>query len=227
MLTLFSILLGFATALVPQAGKPPRAVVQAPPLQAPAPTPPTPAPGNPVVVVSTSMGDITLELYKDRAPVSVENFLQYVTDGFYEGTIFHRVKPGFAIQGGGYTEDMVEKSTRPPIMNEATNGLRNARGTLAMARTRSLRSARSQFYINLVNNSMLDHKSYSPDEFGYAVFGRVLEGMDVVDKIGAVPTGIKGEHEDVPATPVVIKKVSIKNSQLPTPNSQGTLAPSS
>src|SRR5215213_948825 len=136
MFTLFSILLGFATALVPQAGKPPRAVVQAPPLQAPAPAPPTPAPGNPVVVISTSLGDITLELFKDRAPVSVENFLQYVTDGFYEGTIFHRVKPGFAIQGGGYTESMVEKGTRPPIMNEATNGLRNARGTLAMARTR-------------------------------------------------------------------------------------------
>jgi len=215
MFTLFSILLGFATAFVPQAGKPPRTVVQVPPLQAPAPTP-----GNPVVVVSTSMGDITLELYKDRAPVSVENFLQYVTDGFYEGTIFHRVKPGFAIQGGGFTETMVEKSTRPPIMNEAPNGLRNARGTLAMARTRSLRSATSQFYINLVNNAMLDHKSYSPDEFGYAVFGRVLEGMDVVDKIGAVPTGIKGEHEDVPTTPIVIRKVTLQKGPQQTPNFQ-------
>jgi cyclophilin family peptidyl-prolyl cis-trans isomerase len=211
MFTLFSILLGFATVLVPQAGKPPRTEVQVPPLQAPAPTP---APGNPVVVISTSMGDITLELYKDRAPVSVENFLQYANEGFYEGTIFHRVKPGFAIQGGGYTESMVEKTTRPPIMNEATNGLRNTRGTLAMARTRSLRSATSQFYINLVNNVMLDHKSYSPDEFGYAVFGRVLEGMDVVDKIGTVPTGTSGEHEDVPKTPIVIKKVSVTTPKL-------------
>jgi peptidyl-prolyl cis-trans isomerase A (cyclophilin A) len=222
MPTFFSVILGFATVFVPQAGNPPTAVVQtpaavqAPPLQAPAPTP---APGNPVVVVSTSLGDITLELYKDRAPVSVENFLQYVTEGFYEGTIFHRVKPGFAIQGGGFTDSMVEKTTRPPIMNEATNGLRNTRGTLAMARTRSLRSATSQFYINVVNNTALDHTGYSPADFGYAVFGRVLAGMDVVDKIAAVPTGTSGEHEDVPTTPVVIKKVSVKtpNSQLPTP----------
>ncbi|HKH72443.1 MAG TPA: peptidylprolyl isomerase, partial [Vicinamibacterales bacterium] len=124
------------------------------------------------------------------------------------------------IQGGGFTETMVEKSTRPPIMNEAPNGLRNARGTLAMARTRSLRSATSQFYINLVNNAMLDHKSYSPDEFGYAVFGRVLEGMDVVDKIGAVPTGIKGEHEDVPTTPIVIRKVTLQKGPQQTPNFQ-------
>ena len=207
MLTLFSGFLVFGIALVPQAGNPPKAVVQAPPYQPPAPTP---APGNPVVVVSTSLGDITLELYKDRAPVSVENFLQYVADGFYEGTIFHRVKPGFAIQGGGFTDTMVEKTTRPPIQNEATNGLRNARGTLAMARTRSLRSATSQFYINLANNSALDHKSYSPEEFGYAVFGRVLEGMDIVDKIAAVTTGTSGEHEDVPTTPIVIKKVTVK-----------------
>ena len=206
MITLFGLCLGFATTLVSQAGTPPRVAVQTPPLQAPAPTA---APGNPVVVVSTSMGDSTLELYKDRAPVSVQNFLQYVADGFYEGTIFHRVKPGFAIQGGGFTESMVEKTTRPPIQNEATNGLRNTRGTVAMARTRSLRSATSQFYINLVDNSMLDHKSYSPDEFGYAVFGRVLSGMDVVDRIAATPTGTSGEHEDVPRTPIVIKKVTL------------------
>ncbi|MEO6213541.1 MAG: peptidylprolyl isomerase [Vicinamibacterales bacterium] len=209
MATLFSLFLGFATTLVSQAGPPPRAVVQAPPLQAPAPTP---APGNPVAVLSTSMGDITLELYEDRAPVSVENFLRYVADGFYEGTIFHRVKPGFAIQGGGYTASMVEKTTRPPIMNEATNALRNTRGTLAMARTRALRSATSQFYINLVNNAMLDHKGYSPEEFGYAVFGRVLSGMEVVDRIAATPTGTSGEHDDVPVTAVVIKKVTLATS---------------
>lgn len=209
MITLFGLCFAFATALVSQAGTPPpRAAVQAPPLQAPAPTP---APGNPVAVISTSMGDITLELYKDRAPVSVENFLQYARDGFYEGTLFHRVKPGFMIQGGGYTESLVEKTTRPPILNEAPNGLRNTRGTLAMARTRQLRSATSQFYINLANNSMLDHKSYSPEEYGYAVFGRVLSGMDVVDKIAATPTAPKGEHDDLPVTPVVIKGVKIVN----------------
>jgi cyclophilin family peptidyl-prolyl cis-trans isomerase len=223
MSTLFSVCLAFATAVFAQTGPPPQgtAAVQAPPYQAPAPEP---APGNPVVMVSTSMGDITLELYKAQAPVSVENFLRYVNEGFYEGTTFHRVKPGFAIQGGGYTDSMVEKTTHPPIQNEATNGLRNTRGTLAMARTRSLRSATSQFYINLVNNTVLDHKSYSPEEFGYAVFGRVLAGMDVVDKIAAVPTGPSGEHEDVPTTPVVIKKVSVTTPkvQLPTPKHLGS-----
>lgn len=181
--------------------------VQAPPLQAPVPTP---APGNPVVIVSTSMGDITLELFRDHAPVSVENFLQYVADGFYAGTIFHRVKPGYVAQGGGYTVEMVEKATRPPILNEATNGLRNARGTLAMARTRALRSATSQFYINLANNAQLDHRGYSPEDFGYAVFGRVLDGMEVVDRIGATPTASAGPHDDVPVTPVLITNVRVK-----------------
>ena len=181
--------------------------VQVPPIQAPALEP---APGNPVVVVSTSMGDITLELFKEQAPVSVENFLQYVREGFYPGTIFHRVKAGYVVQGGGYTADMVEKGTRPPILNEAPNGLKNARGTLAMARTRALRSATSQFYINLANNGQLDHRGYSPDDYGYAVFGRVIAGMDVVDKIGATPTGMLGAHEDVPTTPVIIKQVTIK-----------------
>ena len=163
-----------------------------------------------MVVVSTSLGDITLELFKDRAPVSVENFLQYAREGFYEGTIFHRVKADFMIQGGGFTPEMVEKPTRPPIQNEATNGLKNARGTVAMARTRALRSATSQFYINIVDNRRLDHTGYSPDEFGYAVFGRVLAGMDVADKIAAVATARKGDHDDVPETPVLIKKVSIQ-----------------
>ncbi len=175
----------------------PAAPVQAPALE--------PAPGNPVAVISTSMGDITVELFKDKAPVSVENFLQYVSEGFYPGTIFHRVVKGFVIQGGGYTPDMKEKPTHPPIQNEATNGLRNIRGTVAMARTRVLRSATSQFYINVSDNTALDHRGYAPDDFGYAVFGRVLSGMDVADKIAAVET--KSEN---PVTPVVIKGVMVK-----------------
>lgn len=181
--------------------------VQAPPLQAPVPTP---APGNPVAVISTSLGAITVELFKDKAPVSVQNFLQYVTERFYAGTIFHRVKPGFVIQGGGYTPEMAERSSRPPILNEATNGLKNTRGTLAMARTRALRSATSQFFINVVNNSAFDHRGYAPEDFGYAVFGRVLSGMEVVDKIATTPTGSKDGHEDVPLTPVVIKSITVK-----------------
>ena len=207
MTTFLSLCLAVAATFVPQSGSvPPKAVVQAPPLQAPAPTP---APGNPVVVMSTSMGDVTFELFKDRAPVSVENFLQYVADGHYEGTVFHRVKAGFMVQGGGFTAAMVEKTTRPPILNEATNGLKNTRGTLAMARMRALRSATSQFYVNLAENTALDHRGYSPDDFGYAVFGRVLSGMDVIDKIAATPTGTTADHEDVPVTPVVIKKISV------------------
>lgn len=207
-MSMLSILLvAFAATFVPQSGKP----VPKPPAQAAAPVPaPVPAPGNPVVVVSTTAGNITLELFKDRAPVSVENFLQYAREGFYEDTVFHRVKPDFMIQGGGFTAEMVEKPTRPPIQNEATNGLKNARGTLAMARTRALRSATSQFYINVANNSRLDHTGYSPEEFGYAVFGRVLSGMEVVDKIAAAPTATKGDHEDVPVTPVVITKVTVQ-----------------
>jgi len=184
-------------------GPPPSGVpLQAPPLQAPADVP---APGNPVVIVSTSFGDITLELFKDRAPVSVENFLRYVNDGFYTDTVFHRVKKGFMIQGGGYTATLVEKPTRPPIQNEATNGLHNARGTVGMARRPALRSATSQFYINVVDNRILDHTGFSPSDFGYAVFGRVLSGMDVADRIVAVPTTTKDDMEDVPVEPVIIK----------------------
>lgn len=179
--------------------------------QAPA-APLTPAPGNPVVVVSTSLGDITIELFEDRTPVSAENFLQYVREGFYAGTIFHRVKPGFMIQGGGYSESLQEKPTHPPIQNEATNLLRNTRGTVAMARTRALRSATSQFYINLADNRMLDHTGFSPDDFGYAVFGRVIDGMAVVDRIAAVKTGTAAGMEDVPVEPVVITGVGIRES---------------
>ncbi len=169
-----------------------------------------PASGNPVVAVSTTLGDFTIELFRDRAPVSVANFLQYIQEDFYPGTVFHRVKSGFMIQGGGFTESLVEKATRPPIQNEATNGLRNTRGTVAMARTRQLRSATSQFYVNVVDNRMLDHTGYAPDEFGYAVFGRVLSGMDVVDTIAAVQTHTVGDMEDVPLEPVVIKSITLQ-----------------
>jgi cyclophilin family peptidyl-prolyl cis-trans isomerase len=154
---------------------------------------------------------MTVELFRDRAPVSVENFLQYVADRFYDGTIFHRVMPGFMIQGGGFTPDMVEKPTRPPIRNEAANGLSNVRGTLAMARTQALRSATAQFFINVADNrSKLDHRGYSPADFGYAVFGRVLSGLEVADRIAAVPTHSVGPHDDVPVEPVVITSVRVK-----------------
>jgi cyclophilin family peptidyl-prolyl cis-trans isomerase len=174
--------------------------------QAPAPAP---AAGNPVAVISTSFGDITVELFKDLAPVSVANFLQYANEGFYAGTIFHRVARGMVIQGGGFDTDLREKETRKPILNEATNKLRNARGTLAMARTRALRSATSQFYINLADNPEFDHRGFTPSDFGYAVFGRVIAGMDVVDKIGAVSTHAKGGMDEVPVTPVEIKSVTV------------------
>jgi cyclophilin family peptidyl-prolyl cis-trans isomerase len=180
-------------------------------LQTPqAPDPLQPAPGNPVVVIDTSAGTIVAELFKDRAPVSTENFLRYARDGHYEGTIWHRVVSGYVIQGGGYTPALVERATRPPIQNEATNGLSNRRGTLAMARLRSARSATAQFYINLADNAALDHRGFGPDEFGYAVFGRVLSGMDVVDRIGGVPTTTRDGMENVPVTPVVIKSVTVR-----------------
>jgi cyclophilin family peptidyl-prolyl cis-trans isomerase len=168
-----------------------------------------PAPGNPVVRVSTSLGDVTIELFKAQAPISVANFLSYVSEGFYEGTVFHRVVRGFAVQGGGFTPELVEKRTHPPIQNEATNGLKNLRGTVAMARTRALRSATAQFYFNVGNNAGLDHRGYAPDDFGYAVFGRVLSGMDVVDRMAAVPTHVAGGMEDVPVDPVIIKTVKV------------------
>jgi cyclophilin family peptidyl-prolyl cis-trans isomerase len=181
-------------------------------MQTPAPqaaVPLEPAPGNGVVVISTSMGDVTVELFNDKAPVSVANFLSYATEGFYAGTIFHRVVSGFAVQGGGFTATMVEKTTRPPIQNEATNGLRNLRGTVAMVRTQSLRSATSQFYFNVSNNADLDHQGFSPKDFGYAVFGRVLSGMDVVDRIARVPTHASAGMEDVPVDPVTITGVKV------------------
>jgi cyclophilin family peptidyl-prolyl cis-trans isomerase len=166
--------------------------------------------GNPVVVIETSLGNITAELYRDKAPKSVENFLGYVKDGFFAGTVFHRVIPGFMIQGGGLTPDLERKPTKAAIANEATNGLKNARGTLAMARTGEVNSATSQFFINTVDNAALDHKSTAPADFGYAVFGKVVEGMDVVEKIEKVKTTAKAPYRDVPAEAIVIKAVRLK-----------------
>lgn len=162
---------------------------------------------NPVVLMETSQGNIKLELFEKEAPISVKNFLGYVDKGFYNGTIFHRVINGFMIQGGGFTTDFVQKSTDAPIKNEATNGLKNVRGTIAMARTGMPDSATSQFFINVVNNDMLNRPS--PDGFGYAVFGKVIAGMDVVDKIKAVRTGVYHGMGDVPEQQVVIKSVKM------------------
>jgi peptidyl-prolyl cis-trans isomerase A (cyclophilin A) len=166
---------------------------------------------NPVVLIATSMGNIKLELFEKEAPVSVKNFLTYVNAGFYTGTVFHRVIPGFMIQGGGFTTDFKEKPTSPPIKNEAGNGLRNDRGTLAMARTFIVDSASAQFFINVKNNDFLNHRDNSMQGFGYAVFGKVIEGMDTVDKIAAVPTGMHGEFSDVPKKDVIINSMKVLN----------------
>lgn len=163
---------------------------------------------NPVVVIETSEGTIRLELYADKAPITVDNFLKYVDEKFFDGTIFHRVIDGFMIQGGGFTPDMAQKRTNAPIKNEAANGVANSRGSIAMARTSVVDSATSQFFINLADNDFLNHRGKTPDAFGYAAFGAVVEGMDVVDKIAKVKTGRHGMHSDVPASPVVIKSVT-------------------
>lgn len=160
-------------------------------------------------IVETSLGTITLELNEEKAPITVANFVNYAKDGFYNGTIFHRVIDGFMIQGGGFTRDMNQKSTEAPIRNEAMNGLKNARGTIAMARTMVVDSATSQFFINLVDNDFLDFTSPTPQGFGYAVFGKVTDGMEVVDTIGKVKTGNAGYHQNVPEEPVMIKKITI------------------
>lgn len=171
------------------------------------------ATANPQVVITTSKGDITLELYRDKAPKTVENFLQYARDGHYDGTIFHRVIPGFMIQGGGMTPGMDLKRTREPIENEADNGLSNERGTVAMARRNDAHSATSQFFINLVDNYNLDHVSDASDRtWGYTVFGKVVDGMAVVDAIAQVETTTKSGQPDVPKEPVVIERVSIENA---------------
>ena len=158
------------------------------------------------VKLETSMGDIVIELNEKAAPVTVKNFLRYAEENFYDGTIFHRVIPNFMIQGGGFKSDMQQKETHEPIINEAKNGLKNDRGTIAMARTNNPNSATAQFFINHRNNDSLN---YSPQNPGYAVFGKVIEGMDVVDKIAAVKTSQKGQYSDVPVEPVVIKSAKV------------------
>ena len=163
--------------------------------------------GTPKVKLKTSLGDIVVQLDPAKAPKTVENFLQYVKDKHYDGTVFHRVINGFMIQGGGFTPDMAQKPTRPPIPLEAGNGLKNDKYTIAMARTGDPNSATSQFFINVKNNDMLN--APSPDGHGYAVFGKVIEGQDVVDKIKAVATGNRGPFQNVPTTPVVIESATV------------------
>jgi len=167
---------------------------------------------NPIVRIATSMGDIVLELDAANAPITVQNFIDYANDGFYEGTIFHRVIDGFMIQGGGLTADMRDKANRKaPIKNEANNGLKNDRGTVAMARTQVVDSATSQFFINIEDNDFLNHTAPTAQGFGYAVFGKVADGMATVDAIRKVSTGNSGMHQDVPVEAVTIQKVTVES----------------
>lgn len=157
-----------------------------------------------MILFETTLGKFKIEFFEKEAPVSVANFLRYIDEGFFDGTIFHRIVPGFVIQGGGFTEDMTQKRTQPAIKNEADNGLKNSRGTLSMARTNDVNSATSQFFVNLKDNDFLDH---TRGNFGYAVFARVTEGMDVVDKIAAVETGRRKGFDDVPVEAVIMQSV--------------------
>ncbi len=163
----------------------------------------------PQVRLNTSHGEILIELDSEKAPQTVENFLSYVNEGFYDGTVFHRVIKNFMIQGGGMTPDLKQKKTGKPIKNEAGNGLKNEKGTIAMARTQDPDSATSQFFINVENNDFLDHRDNTPAGIGYAVFGRVTDGMETVEAIRAAPTGNKGMHQDVPREPVLIESAQI------------------
>lgn len=165
-----------------------------------------------MITLHTNHGDIVVELDFDNAPVSAANFLAYARDGFFDGTIFHRVIDGFMVQGGGFDQNMQQKSGRPPIENEADNGLKNDVGTLAMARTSDPHSASSQFFINVKDNNFLNHSGKNPQGWGYAVFGKVSEGMDAVNSIKSVATGSKGGHQDVPSENVIIEKVSISDA---------------
>jgi len=183
---------------------------QGTPDKASKPANPAPDAAKPVLVIETSKGNMTVELWPDAAPETVKNFLKYADDKFYDGLIFHRVIDGFMIQGGGFSPDMRQKATRAAIRNEAKASVPNARGTLAMARTAVVDSATSQFFINLVDNGFLNHQNESPAGFGYCVFGKVTEGLDVLDAIGKVPTGRAGGQTDVPQTPVVIKSIHRK-----------------
>jgi peptidyl-prolyl cis-trans isomerase B (cyclophilin B) len=170
---------------------------------------------NPLVRMETNHGVITLELHPQAAPQTVKNFIQYVQDGFYNGTIFHRVIKGFMIQGGGLTANMQKKKTLAPIPNEADSGLKNRRGTIAMARTMNPHSATSQFFINTVDNPFLDHKGKNPKGWGYCVFGEVVDGMNVVDAIEMLSTTVKTGRRDVPITPVIIKRATLEKKKKP------------
>lgn len=170
----------------------------------------------PQVQMETSKGMVIIELDAKAAPATVANFIAYVKSGLYDGTIFHRVIKNFMIQGGGFSKDMKQKSTRAPIKNEADNGLQNSTGTIAMARTSAPHSATSQFFINVKDNTMLNHSAKTPRGWGYCVFGKVIKGMEVVHAIENVPTGIKSGHRDVPVDPIEIKKVVLINTQIPT-----------
>jgi peptidyl-prolyl cis-trans isomerase B (cyclophilin B) len=166
-------------------------------------------PNNPIVLISTSVGDMKVELYKDKAPKTVDNFLGYANDKHYDGTIFHRVIPRFMIQGGGFTPDMKEKPTKAPVKNEAGNGLQNKVGTIAMARTPDVDSATAQFFINVKDNAFLDHRDDTLQGFGYCVFGKVIEGLKVAQQIEQVDTDTKGMYENVPVQPVIIKSIRV------------------
>jgi len=161
------------------------------------------------ILMTTTVGPMTLELDADNAPKTVENFLSYVSSGFYDGTIFHRVINNFMVQGGGFTADMEQKATQAPIENEANNGLKNARGTIAMARTQDPHSATAQFFINVQDNDFLNHTGENMQGWGYAVFGKVTEGEDVLDKIRCVQTGNQAGHQDVPVEPIIIESVTV------------------
>ena len=202
--------LGLAAFLAPAPAQtpetPPAAAPEAPAPDASQPAPPAqpPTQEQPMVILKTTLGDITIKLFPDKAPITVANFLAYVDSGHYNGTIFHRVIDGFMIQGGGFNRYMLQKPTQAPIKNEAANGLQNKRGTIAMARTSVVDSATSQFFINVVDNAFLDYRSPDPRGFGYCVFGEVVSGMDVVDQIKAVRTGVKNGMADVPLQTVEI-----------------------
>ena len=172
------------------------------------------AAANPQVELKTNMGSITLELYTDKAPQSVENFLQYVKDGHYNGTVFHRVIPNFMVQGGGFTPDFQQKTTRSPIKNEAGNGVKNTLGTVAMARTSDPHSATAQFFINTADNAFLDFTAPTQQGYGYTVFGKVVKGMEVVGKIARVATGNRPPHSDVPLKPLVIERATIVENKV-------------
>lgn len=176
---------------------------------------------NPMVVTKTSMGTFTIELYEEKAPITVKNFLKYVDSKFYDGTIMHRVIPTFVIQGGGFTPDMMKKATAPPIENEATNGLKNLKYTLSMARTSEVNSATCQFFINVKDNPALDHTDTTAKGYGYAVFGKVVEGTEVIDKIRDVKTTTKSPYKDVPVTPVVIETMRLVETKEEKPEDAG------